>query len=114
MARHWLPLARMIEATGYTTIDGIRKFENRRIPLALGSFKPLEGLIGPYLAQCARCMETPRATVAGPAKVARECQREMRWGWIIMHPDCPKELVHPSRSMLSRHPKMHYEIIEFC
>ena len=114
MARRWLPLARMIDTTGYTAIDGIRNFKNRRIPLSLGSFKPLEGLIGPYLAQCARYMETPRATVAGLAKVARECQREMRWGWIVMHPDCPEELVHPSRSMLCRHPELHYEIIEFC
>ena len=43
--------------------------------------------------------------------MARECQREMPWGWIVMHPD---ELVHPSRSMLCRHPEMHYEIIKFC
>ena len=43
MARRWQPLARMIEASGYTAIDGIRNFQNRRIPLALGSFKPLEG-----------------------------------------------------------------------
>ena len=104
----------MIDAAGYTAIDGIRNFKNSRIPLALGSFKPLEGLIGPYLAQCARYMETPRATVAGLAKVARECQREMRWGWIVMRPDCLEELVHPSRSMLCGHPELHYEIIEFC
>ena len=44
MARRWLPLARMIDRTGYTAIDGIRNFENRRIPLSLGSIKPLEGL----------------------------------------------------------------------
>ena len=104
----------MIEATGCTTIDGIHNFENSRIPLALGSFKPLAGLIGRYLAECPRYMETLRATVAGFAKVARECKMEMRWGWIVMHPECPEEMVHPSRSMLCRHPKMHYEIIEFC
>ena len=28
--------------------------------------------------------------------------------------DCPEELVHPCRSMLSRHPEMHYETIELC
>ena len=104
----------MIEATGYTAIDGMRNFEKRRILLALGSFKPLEGLTGPYLGQCDRYMETPRATVARLTKLARECQREMRWGWIVMHPDCPEELVHPSRSMLCRHCEMHYQIIESC
>ena len=104
----------MIEAIGYKAVDGIRNFESKRIPLAFGSFKPLEGLIGPYLSQCARYMETPRATVAGLAKVAREYQREMRWGWIVMHLDCREELVYPSRSMLCRHPELHYEIIEFC
>ena len=114
MARRWLPLARMIEATRYTAIDGIRNFENRRIPSALGSFKPLQGLIGPYLGQCARYLETPPAIVAGMAKVARECQREMRWGWIVMHRDCPEEVVHPLRSMLCRLPEMRYQIIEFC
>ena len=81
--------------------------------MAVGSFIPLEGLIGPYLAQCARYMETPRAIVAGLAKAARECQTEMRWGWIVMHPNYPEEFVDPSRSMLCRHPQMHYEIIEF-
>ena len=70
----------MIEATGSTAFDGIRNFENRRIPLALEFFKPFDRLIGPYLGQCAGYMETPRATVAGLAKPARECRREMRWG----------------------------------
>ena len=114
MARQWLPLARMIEATGYTTIEGIHNFKNRRIHWALRSFKPLEGLIGPYLGQCARYMETPQATVARLAKVARECQREMQWGRIVMHPNCLEELVHPSRSMLCRHREMHYQIIKLC
>ena len=59
-------------------------------------------------------IHAPRATVAGVAKVARECQREMRWGWIVMHCDCLEDLVLPSRSMLCRHPQTHYEIIEFC
>ena len=59
--------------------DAIRNFENGD-PLGTWIFQTIGGLIGPYLGQCARYMEIPRATVARLAKVARECQREMRWG----------------------------------
>ena len=113
MAKRWLPLARLIEATGHSAVDGIRNFENRGIPLTLGSFKPLEGLVVPFLEQCARYMETPRATVAGLAKVARECQKEMRWGWIVMHPDSPEELVHASRSMFELLFELMFEFADF-
>ena len=79
VARRWVPVARMIETCGYSAIDGIRNFEIRGIPLSLGPFKPLEGLVGPFVAQCAQYTETPRASVARLAKVARDCQRDMRW-----------------------------------
>ena len=86
----------MIHANGYTAIKGIRNFENTRIPLALGSFKPLDGLIASFLGRCARYMVTPRATATGVAEVARECHMEMQWGLIVMHLDCLEEVVHPT------------------
>ena len=85
----------MIEVYGYTPIGGIRNFENGGILWALRSFKPLEGLIGPYLVQCVSYMETPKAAVAGMARLVRDCQREMRWTWVVMHPGGPEHLVCP-------------------
>ena len=58
-------MARLIETCGCTTTDGTRNFENHGIPLSLRSLKTLEGLVGPFLAQCAPYMETPRAMLLG-------------------------------------------------
>ena len=101
-ARRSVPLARMIQVCGYTAIDPVRNFENRGMSLALRAFKALARLVGPYLVQCARYMQTPRATGAGLANIAWNCQREMRLSWDVMHPNCAQDLVHPSPSMLWR------------
>ena len=94
------PAAHMALTRGATFTDALGKMVERKVVIALYTMRCFAGMQPENLWRICNYMASPKSTVPGFQKLAKELRVGELWWYHFGHPDMPIERIHPSRRML--------------
>lgn len=96
-----MPCARLTMVCGTEFVTNMAKMESRGLTFKIDHFRCTAGLEPDHMWRICGYMATPRSTIPGFVKLAKELRTGELWRYHILHPDIPDTVVHPTRSMCS-------------
>ena len=90
----------MASTCGTTFTDALGKMVERKQVIALYTMRCFAGMQPENLWRVCNCMASPKSTVSGFQKLAKELRVGELWWYHFGHPNMPVEHIHPSRRML--------------
>ena len=94
------PAVHMALMCGTTFMDTLGKMVERKQVIALYTMRCFAQMQPQYLWWVCNYMASPKNTVLGFQKLAKELRDGELWWYHFGHPDMPVERIHPSRRML--------------
>ena len=94
------PAVHMAMTCGATFTDALGKMVERKEAIALHTMRCFAGMHLENLWRVCNYMASPKSTVPGFQKLAKELRARELWWYHFAHPDMPVERIHPSRRMV--------------
>ena len=94
------PAGHMALTCGATFTDALGKMVERKQVIALYTMRCFAGMQPDNLWRVCNYMASPKSTVPGFQKLAKELRAGELWWYHFGHPDMPVERIHLSRRML--------------
>ena len=94
------PATHMVLTCGTTFMDALGKMVECKQVVALYTMRCFAGMQPENLWRTCNYMASPKSTVLGFQKLAKELRTGELWWYHFGHPDMSVERIHPSRRML--------------